>query len=93
MRAFSLCSVADINECLNRSLCDDRCENLYGSYRCHCTLPGTTLSSDGHSCEGQCQGRTAVTCIQLNTQLSPIEDQCRCQDLNASAVGIHAMSR
>jgi Coagulation Factor Xa inhibitory site/Calcium-binding EGF domain len=33
-----------------RGLCESRCENLEGSYKCSC-FAGTNISSDGHSCE------------------------------------------
>lgn len=38
----------DINECEHQSMCDHKCENLYGAYRCSCN-EGFTLK-DGYKC-------------------------------------------
>ncbi len=34
---------------LSPGICQQRCTNLWGSYRCHCR-PGFRLSSDGRTC-------------------------------------------
>uniref|UniRef100_A0A336M2Z5 CSON011141 protein n=1 Tax=Culicoides sonorensis TaxID=179676 RepID=A0A336M2Z5_CULSO len=45
----------DINECTQygntKGPCQDKCINLPGTYKCTCdNIPGTQLSTDGHSC-------------------------------------------
>lgn len=40
----------DNNECVDRKLCQHKCENSFGSYRCLCD-EGFTLHDDGHRCE------------------------------------------
>ena len=50
---FSFGYMPDINECMEgENECEDHCINVHGSYRCECSKQGYTVSSDGHTCEG-----------------------------------------
>ena len=42
----------EIDECLNKTLCDHTCHNLKIGYQCSCDK-GYRLSTDKHSCEGE----------------------------------------
>ena len=46
-------SASKINECLNKTLSDHTCRNLKIGYQCSCDQ-GYRLSSNKHSCEGEC---------------------------------------
>ncbi len=68
-------------------ICQQRCTNLWGSYRCHCR-PGFRLSSDGRTCidvdecrdyEGLCIGNCVnepgsyrCTCPQVMHNLNEL---------------------
>ena len=42
----------DINECLMSNVCQQKCENSVGSYRCSCNQ-GFVLNNDNRSCDGE----------------------------------------
>ena len=46
----------DVDECLTnggKGPCQDSCENLPGTFKCRCTIPGYELDDDGVSCIGK----------------------------------------
>ncbi|KAF5278972.1 hypothetical protein FQA39_LY05650 [Lamprigera yunnana] len=49
---YKICK--DVNECMLRNghgPCQDVCQNTFGSYKCSCSIVGTQLGSNKHSCE------------------------------------------
>ena len=47
---FTLSQI-DIDECsVNNGGCNQKCDNIKGSYKCSCTIPGYQLDTDGHTC-------------------------------------------
>ena len=42
---------SDIDECIERSVCDHNCTNTDGSYHCAC-VDGYGLKLDNHTCAG-----------------------------------------
>jgi len=45
-----LFSDSDVDECAHYGICDQRCENLKGSYRCYCDA-GYKLQDDKRTCK------------------------------------------
>ena len=44
--------ILDLDECaMNSSLCDQICENTFGSYECSCS-PGFKLVEGSNKCDG-----------------------------------------
>ena len=42
----------DSDECATANGgCEDRCENIPGSYNCYCDADGYDLADDGHTCD------------------------------------------
>ncbi|XP_023932995.1 latent-transforming growth factor beta-binding protein 2-like [Lingula anatina] len=91
----------DIDECLvAKGVCDDRCDNLNGSFACACTDPGYILGADFRSCDdvdecsisnGGCEdicinaiGTFMCFCNQDGYQLG--KDSQSCEDINECAV-------
>lgn len=63
-------SCVDINECEETpQLCQQRCTNLWGSYKCHCR-PGFRLSADGRTCADvdECEEYGAPNTITSSSQ-------------------------
>uniref|UniRef100_A0A4W5M6G1 Metalloendopeptidase n=1 Tax=Hucho hucho TaxID=62062 RepID=A0A4W5M6G1_9TELE len=60
---FALLWVVKMDECSKPDigLCEQRCVNILGSYRC-ASGPGFELASDRHSCEGECNGHDCTLC-------------------------------
>ncbi|CAL1534458.1 unnamed protein product, partial [Lymnaea stagnalis] len=85
----------DINECNNRTICDQNCTNTEGSYFCHC-MPGYRLDTDlkscwdinecderTHNCDQQCvntQGGFACDCFQ---GYKLVNDKCTLDETDA----------
>lgn len=63
-RCFSQFSyVLDLNECeLIEGLCQYRCINTKGSYKCACPDSGV-LGEDGRTCKGLCKSETLQICF------------------------------
>uniref|UniRef100_A0A4W5M5R9 Metalloendopeptidase n=1 Tax=Hucho hucho TaxID=62062 RepID=A0A4W5M5R9_9TELE len=74
---FALLWVVKMDECSKPDigLCEQRCVNILGSYRC-ASGPGFELASDRHSCEGECNGCLLIHLLKtlpmyfLNTMVS-----------------------
>ena len=63
---FLFVIVLDIDECLNgNDGCKHSCENLDGSYICHCRL-GYKLLPDKHSCIGECLSDRHICIVQAH---------------------------
>ncbi|PVD34334.1 hypothetical protein C0Q70_05605 [Pomacea canaliculata] len=61
----------------DKSLCEGHCENLMGSYRCHCSALGTVLAPDGHSCQDVDECNRTHTCQQVCINV-PGGYECAC---------------
>lgn len=70
----------DINECISlhgKSPCQDKCINLPGSYKCTCdNIPGTKLSTDGHSCVIVSSSSSAVISQQTLSSSATVVSVC-----------------
>lgn len=72
-----------MNECILRNghgLCQDKCINTWGGYKCSCERPGTQLANDKHTCEetDECSinnGGCSHTCLSTVGQVF-----CICPD-------------
>ncbi|PFX17359.1 EGF-like module-containing mucin-like hormone receptor-like 1 [Stylophora pistillata] len=67
----------DINECDNSSICEHKCHNTDGSYRCSCR-DGYRLTSDLRVCEDvdECLQSSAMGCVSCKNTLGGFHCSC-----------------
>lgn len=87
----------DVNECrYYQGVCDHKCENTEGSYRCSCTS-GFQLSNDGSSCDGNValhpDAGSNAQCSQKNVPLLLDVDECLARPCSQNCVNVFGSYR